>query len=122
MIRGCSEGRSHIGEVDIDEVGQGDGEHHGSEPTLQAMTRNAPSAEQAADGESDDAHGAIGEAHGFCAQPQASGIGRIEEEGVGNLHELSFREAEEEHEKQGCEDMGLGEEGLQGQPEVIQQP
>ena len=109
--------RNGGGQIDIDDVRQRDAEHHGPQPALQTMARDTPAAEQAADGESYDAHGAIDEAHRLGGERQAARLSRVEKEGIGYLHQLTFGEAEKQHEEQGRNDMRLREEGLQGKPE-----
>jgi hypothetical protein len=95
-------------------------QHHRPQHALEAEAGNQVAADQAADGQRDDADGAIGNADLRGGQAQAALGQRVLQEGNGELEQLRFAQAEGQDEAQDQQDVLLAEEGGEGGEEVAQ--
>ena len=100
---------SGVAHVDIDGVGQGDGAHHGPQPLLQSVAAGEPSAHDAAQHESDESHGAVGQSELLRRQSQSAlGVGALQE-GEAHLRQQGLGETVEQQEEHGEECLAGGE-------------
>ena len=110
-------GRGGVAEEDIDGIGHRDGEDHGPEPVAEALTGDGDAAEDAAQGETNDAGGALGKANLGGGHGESAFANGIDQEGDAHLGQLGLGQAVEEHEEEGREDAFLGKEGAEGEEE-----
>ena len=107
-----------IAEIDIDDVGQGDAEDEGPEASLQAPLGHSPSTNDATQQQADDAQRAVDEPEIDIIHGESSLIGTALEEEGNDLGEESLGQTEEEDEAEGGDEVGLGDEDLEGLSEL----
>ena len=86
---------------------------------LQSVATGADAAEDAAEGEANDAYGALYKAIFGRGESESSLGCSIDEEKGADLGQQAFGHAVEEHEADACPYLGLLEEGLQRVPELL---
>ncbi len=104
-------GGQRIGEVDIDDVGQCDGHHHGPEPPLQSVAAGHHATEDAAQRQSDNPHRALHQSVFHIRETETAIAGGIDEEQCRHLGQQALRHPVEEHEADGDPHLRLLEEG-----------
>lgn len=111
-----------VAHVDIDDVGQRDSAYHGPQPALQAILAGSHAAEDATEGQSDDAHRSLYQSVFLRRQTESASTVAVDEEECRHLGEQSLGHAIEEHEEQGDDRFAqghLGEEGLHHADELM---
>ena len=107
-----------VAEIDIDDVGQGDAEDEGPEASLQAPLGHSPSADDATQQQADDAQRSVDESEVNVVHGESAFCGAALEEERHNLGEQSLGQTEEEDEAESGDEVGLGDEDLEGLSEL----
>ena len=115
----------HVGilcaaEIYVDKVGNRNAQHHGPQPFLQSSAGHEETAEQSAEGETENAYSAVDETNLLGGKAETAILYVVEHEGVDNLDKLSLGKTEEQHEEQGGDDLRFAEENLQGADKLAQ--
>ena len=115
----------HVGilcaaEIYVDKVGNRNAQHHGPQPFLQSSAGHEETAEESAEGETENAYSAVDETNLLGGKAETAILYAVEHEGVDNLDKLSLGKTEEQHEEQGGDDLRFAEENLQGADKLAQ--
>ncbi|EEF22081.1 conserved hypothetical protein, partial [Ricinus communis] len=92
------------------EIGQVHGKHHQPQAAFQAQARDQVTAEQAADGQRDDADGAVRGAVLLGREAQAARADRVLQEGGDEFQQLRLAQAERQNKTEDQPDVALAEE------------
>ena len=78
----------YVTEIDIHQVGQGNGTHHGPQPFLQSTTGGSNTTKDTTDGQSDNTHRTISPSHLLGCKRQSTFLSRIKHERTDQFHQL----------------------------------
>ena len=113
-------GGQGVGEIDVDQIGQGDGDNHGPQPALQAITGGTDATEDATQREADDTYRALDETKLTVGEAKTTILYAVDEEKGRHFGQQAFGHAIEEHEADADDDLGLLEEGDKRVPELVE--
>ena len=98
-----------IAQVDIDDIGERDGAHHGPQPALHAITGDKYAADNTSQQKADEPHRAIGKAELLWRQPQSPTRVWPHEERLGHRIKQGLRESVKQQEKHYSHSLFQGE-------------